>query len=353
MDDKKDNIVSKGTMKVTSYYEYEIKRKENNKKKFLKNIFMYIKNFFEKESDEEKILENITVSIDILKKELFWIVLPIVSSMMYFIINGYYQIKSAGRFYLPSEYFNIPLSKVFLYLFLFLGIPIFLLVMKILFEKVEVNLEPSSIKNILISLKIIIVLVIEVMLFILFYTKVLSEIENFYEKSRFFFLFEILFWAISFFLISSLFLKKIRYSYINLFWSALFMYVLKDKSVGLIFAITTIILVEISLKEYNIIIIIIILDCVIYVILFSYLIFLVPPKNYEIFYKDNEPKVIITTYEDKYLIMDCDYKEDQNMIENIYTKDYELIKVDDIKNTKLNYADCSEEFNIKHQKKEK
>ena len=36
MDDKKDNIVSKGTMKVTSYYEYEIKRKENNKKHLIK-----------------------------------------------------------------------------------------------------------------------------------------------------------------------------------------------------------------------------------------------------------------------------------------------------------------------------
>ena len=119
--------------------------------------------------------------------------------MMYFIINGYYQIESAERFYLPGEYFNVPLSKVFLYLFLFLVIPIFLLFMKILFEKAEVNLEPSIIKNILIFLKIIIVFLIEVILFILFYIKVLSEIETFYENSSLFFLFEIFFWAIHFF----------------------------------------------------------------------------------------------------------------------------------------------------------
>ena len=40
--------------------------------------------------------------------------------------------------------------------------------MKILFEKAEVNLEPSIIKNILIFLKIIIVFLIEVILFILY-----------------------------------------------------------------------------------------------------------------------------------------------------------------------------------------
>lgn len=92
---------------------------------------------------------------------------------------------------------------------------------------------------------------------------------------------------------------------------------------------------------------------IIFFILLNILTFTSKEKKYEVLCKDNQPKVIITTYEDKYLIMDCDYEEDKNMIENIYTKDYELIKVDDIKNTKLNYADCSKKFNIEHQKKEK
>ena len=59
--------------------------------------------------------------------------------------------------------------------------------MKMLFEKAEVNFESSSIKNIQISLKIMIILGIEYMLFILFYIKVLSEIETFYENNSLFF----------------------------------------------------------------------------------------------------------------------------------------------------------------------
>ena len=188
MDDKKDNIISKGSIKLTSYYEYEIEKNQSLKKNVLKNIVDWLKKFFGKENKEKKILENVVDWLkNLLKKELFWIIIPIVSSMMYFIINGYYQIKSAEKFYLPSEYFNVPLSKVFLYLFLFLGIPILLLVMKMLFEKAEVNFESSSIKNIQISLKIMIILGIEYMLFILFYIKVLSEIETFYENNSLFF----------------------------------------------------------------------------------------------------------------------------------------------------------------------
>jgi hypothetical protein len=188
MDDKKDNIISKETIKLTSYHEYEIQKNQSLKKNVLKNTVDWLKKFFGKKNKEKKILENV---VDWLKKllkiELFWIIIPIVSSMMYFIINGYYQIESAERFYLPGEYFNVPLSKVFLYLFLFLGIPILLLVMKMLFEKAEVNFESSSIKNIQISLKIMIILGIEYMLFILFYIKVLSEIETFYENNSLFF----------------------------------------------------------------------------------------------------------------------------------------------------------------------
>lgn len=311
MDDKKDNIISKETIKLTSYHEYEIQKNQSLKKNVLKNTVDWLKK--------------------LLKIELFWIIIPIVSSMMYFIINGYYQIESAERFYLPGEYFNVPLSKVFLYLFLFLGIPILLLVMKMLFEKAEVNFESSSIKNIQISLKIMIILGIEYMLFILFYIKVLSEIETFYENSSLFFLFEIFFWAIHFFLIFSLLCKKIRLSYLNLLWSILFICILKDMSVGLIFSITTIILVEISLEKEDMIIIIIIVDCIMHVILFLYLIFGVPPKDYEIFYKDNKPKVIITTYEGKYLIMDCDYDKDKVEITNIYRKNYEFIEMTEAK----------------------
>ena len=53
--------------------------------------------------------------------------------------------------------------------------------------------------------------------------------------------------------------------------------------------------------------------------------------SYEIFYKDNKPKVIITTYEGKYLIMDCDYDKDKVEITNIYRKNYEFIEMTEAK----------------------
>ena len=63
--------------------------------------------------------------------------------------------------------------------------------------------------------------------------------------------------------------------------------------------------------------------------------------KYEIFYKDNKPKVIITTYEDKYLIMDCDYDKEQNQITTIYTKNYQLIDINQAE--EINYINLSKE----------
>ena len=54
MDDKKDNIISKGTIKLTSYYEYEIEKNQSLKKNVLKNIVDWLKKFFGKENKEKK-----------------------------------------------------------------------------------------------------------------------------------------------------------------------------------------------------------------------------------------------------------------------------------------------------------
>ena len=67
--------------------------------------------------------------------------------------------------------------------------------------------------------------------------------------------------------------------------------------------------------------------------------------EYEIFYKDRKPKVIIATYEDKYLIMDCDYDKEQNQITTIYTKNYQLIDINQAK--EINYINLSKEPIIK------
>lgn len=63
--------------------------------------------------------------------------------------------------------------------------------------------------------------------------------------------------------------------------------------------------------------------------------------EYEIFYKDRESKIIITTYGDKYLIMDCDYDKDENQITTIYTKNYEFIDINQAK--EINYINSSKE----------
>lgn len=81
--------------------------------------------------------------------------------------------------------------------------------------------------------------------------------------------------------------------------------------------------------------------CFIFCILIMMLKFLSPKTEYEIFYKDNKPKVVITTYEDKYLIMDCDYDKEQNQLTTIYTKNYEFIDINQAK--EINYINLSKE----------
>lgn len=81
--------------------------------------------------------------------------------------------------------------------------------------------------------------------------------------------------------------------------------------------------------------------CFIFYILIMILKFLSPKTEYEIFYKDNKPKVVITTYEDKYLIMDCDYDKEQNQLTTIYTKNYEFIDINQAK--EINYINLSKE----------
>ena len=72
---------------------------------------------------------------DLFKNEIFWIALPIIFSIIYFAIDGYYKIFMGRNYNLPSEYFSIPLSEVFYYLFLLFGIPITLIIIGIFLKK--------------------------------------------------------------------------------------------------------------------------------------------------------------------------------------------------------------------------
>lgn len=60
--------------------------------------------------------------------------------------------------------------------------------------------------------------------------------------------------------------------------------------------------------------------------------------NYEIFYKDNKPKVIITIYTDKYLIADCDIYQDTSII-IINTENYEFVDINSDKIENIQYKD--------------
>ncbi|WP_339126877.1 hypothetical protein LDJ89_01040 [Fusobacterium nucleatum] len=60
--------------------------------------------------------------------------------------------------------------------------------------------------------------------------------------------------------------------------------------------------------------------------------------DYEIFYKDNEPKVIITIYADKYLIADCDIYQDTSII-IINTENYEFVDISSDKIENIQYKD--------------
>lgn len=90
--------------------------------------------------------------------------------------------------------------------------------------------------------------------------------------------------------------------------------------------------------------------CFIFCILIMMLKFLSPKTEYEIFYKDNKPKVIIATYEDKYLITECkiDYKNSKLIIN---TEDYEFIDINEAK--KISYINFNEISKIETDKNKK
>ena len=226
---------------------------------------------------------------DLFKNEIFWIALPIIFSIIYFAIDGYYKIFMGRNYNLPSEYFSIPLSEVFYYLFLLFGIPITLIIIGIFLKKIPI-------------------------LIIIF-----------------------LFWYIDIYLKIEVILKENYY-----FLILLILYI--------IFTIGTVIFYIFcsnNTKKYGIVYLI---NWVLHFLVIIYLLFLVEKKEYEIFYKDRKPKVIIATYEDKYLITECkiDYKNSKLIIN---TEDYEFIDINEAK--KISYINFNEISKIETDKNKK
>ena len=240
---------------------------------------------------------------DLFKNEIFWIALPILFSILYFFMNGYYKIFMGRNYTLPSDYFSIPLSEVFYYLFLLFGIPITLIIIGIFLKKMNTILE--KILSFIIKISILIII--------------------------------FLFWYIDIYLKIEVILKENYY-----FLILLILYI--------IFTIGTVIFYIFcsnNTKKYSIVYFI---NWVLHFLVIIYLLFLVEKNEYEIFYKDSNPKVVITTYENKYLIMDCDIDDVKKEL-TIYTKKYEFIDIDEAK--KISYINFNKISKIETDKNKK
>ena len=209
-----------------------------------------------------------------------------------------------GRNYnLPSEYFSIPLSEVFYYLFLLFGIPITLIIIGIFLKKMNTILEKT--------LSFIIKIPILIIIFLFWYIDIYLKIEVILKENYYFLILLILY---------------------------------------IIFTIGTVIFYIFcsnNTKKYGIVYLI---NWVLHFLVIIYLLFLVEKKEYEIFYKDRKPKVIIATYEDKYLITECkiDYKNSKLIIN---TEDYEFIDINEAK--KISYINFNEISKIETDKNKK
>jgi hypothetical protein len=261
----------------------------------------------------------------------FWTLtlnIPILFSILYFFMNGYYKIKMGRNYNLPSEYFNISLSEVFYYLFLLFVIPVLLLCMKVLFK-------PLELQNLGKVFKILIIFILEIFIFIFICKEILYKIENSLRNNYIFTTFSTIYIALIFFSILYFFSKNRTIYFLNLLWSILFYFTLNTWYIPITFSITIIILTLLSLKYEKYHGTIIFISCIIHLIILVFLIFCVEKNNYEILYQNGkEVRVIITTYEDKYLIADGiiedieDKNNNKKKMLNINTDNYKFIKIE-------------------------
>lgn len=239
----------------------------------VKNIKIEKLEIYNENEEENKIKKSLSEEIRyFLKNEIFWGVIPTIYGGLYFLINGYYKIIMGKNFNLPSEYFRINLSEIITYLSILILFPL-------LFFIVSRYLKKDKLRSKLLELALILLLL--------------------YVELSFSYI--------------------LGYLWILIFTTIFFIYI---------------VLFLISFKTKNIIIngiyySIYIIYFIIYIISVYYY-FNNISKEYEIISKDSNPKVVITTYENKYLIMDCDIDDVKKELA-IYTKKYEFIDIDEAK----------------------
>ena len=229
----------------------------------VENIKIEKLEIFSKNEEEDKIKK-------LFKSIRFLEIIPMIYTISYFIMNGYYKISMSEKFNLPREYFKLSLNEIITYLTFLILFPLIFFFMSIYLKKdnfISKLLEFSSI-------------------LLLFFVELsfLNVLANIY----------ILFIFIAFII----------------FYILLFFISFKNK---------IIIVTKIRYLIYFI-------HLLFYIIFVSYYWQIISSK-YEIFYKDNELKVVITTYEGKYLIMDG-YINQKEL--TVYTEKYKLIDINEV-----------------------
>nr|WP_310788168.1 hypothetical protein [Fusobacterium nucleatum] len=362
---------NKGIIKIISektgienIYKYELKEILVNKKNLSKIIIQKIK------IKLKKLKKNLKISFQIKEKQEnnnqtskeniikpksaseFWTLtlnLPIMFSIVYFIVDTIYKYKMKEKFYLPSEYFSIDFKNtVFYMIFSIIVLPLLFWVW--FKDNKDNNMNKKLISMICIILFFFIInklLKLEIfILYVLFYLLVLFSTFFFFimylEKRliKIIILFFLLFLLIK--MPYFLFFLKECYTKIKNIPNEIFY--------GVIILIIIINLISIIFVNKNIrkkentknLIFLFFIYYYIVILLFSgYLMpeIMTEKNNYEILYQNGkEVRVVIATYEDKYLIADGiiedieDKNNNKKKILNINTDNYKFIKIEEAEN---------------------
>ena len=343
MEKETNNIITKNIKNYNnfSYHQHqEIEKKENEK------IEDFQSNFTSNEIG--KYIFNKLLRL--IKKEVFWGAVPLIFSIVYFILNISYKFSMRNKFNLPVEYFKVGLIESLIYLFLSIIFMFFFLLFFYMLKKaINEIFSKEMIKDIIyIILQFIFIIVIVGVFFILlqpfmierFITEEISIIfviwttffianflsEDVFERG-------VLYFSINCFLFSWIFYEHSKHiSFIFLGFFLIFF---------IIFFTNDMWQVDIELYFIFFYVVIYLLYVLFYFIFIIYIASFVMTERikYEIFYKDKKTKVIITTYEGKYLITDCriDYKNNKLIIN---TEDYEFIDINEAK--KISYISFNE-----------
>ena len=331
-------------------YKYNIKRREKSwYKKILKknsgetDFQEIIKIDYNKNKivqNEGSLQNNLDKIMSFFKEKLgnsnFLGVISTLFGIVFFIVNQIYKLTISKKYILPSDYFSIDIGNTVFYLIgSIILIPFFISL-----------LVRSKWRRTNILIYIILVFIV----------------TSIFIKTEKLFLCIVLYIVALYgaFYVFNIFFKR-KIIKIIIFIISLFSMIYRRSIIDMDLKILSKILKEIPIELFlSIIIPIILVSCysifceikfdkeeikekvsnyffiLYYIFLLVFSLYFIPiiilnKTSYEIFYKDNKPKVIITTYEGKYLIMDCDYDKDKVEITNIYRKNYEFIEMTEAK----------------------